>query len=531
MRIEDPPPELQEYLGILWRRRWSIAIIVAMAVIAAFLYSSRQDPVYQSSTEVLVQSVPTASGSQSPAGGIVVMEDERRVATSAEVTRMAAAALRRDAITMGAISVEGTETSHTLIFTAVSGNPISAQETAEAFAESYLTFRRRKAQEDLAAAREPIERRLREINQQLVAVQAEISAAQSEARRTAAVTKYTNLLGQQSSLQQSLNQLVPPVELRVGQVLQPALPGTPAGQSRSRTIALALFMGLSLGVGVAFLRDRLDQRVRNRHDLEWLTGAPVLAVIPRHSWRSLVRAGQEDAEVVDAYRTLCRRILGATAQRELRTLMVTSPDEDEEEAKSITTANLAFALAKTGKDVILLAAELEKRQLERYISARFGLSDTELRGGNGQGSSPDLAEIHNPWPHLWVVETGVFMVPLPDSPAVLGTAVMKDLIGELKTAADFVLVDASPILEMSDAWALAPAVDAVLCVTDARRNTRGAIAAGIRELNRVGAWLVGVVLTNSSHHVPTAGPFQNGNSGGQRRLGARPTSHHPRQRP
>lgn len=529
MRVDDAPPELQEYLGILWRRKWSIVVIVAIAVTAALVYSSRQDPVYQSSTEVLVEPIPSYSGGQPPSAGIIVMEDERRVATSAEVTKMAAAALGRDAVAMGAVSVEATETSHTLLFTAVSDDPVSAQKTARAFGDSYLAFRRKKALGDLADAREPIEERLGKLNSQVEAAQRQLSTARTDSQRTAAVTQLTNLLNQQSSLQQSLNQLVFPAKLNVGEVLQPAPPGFPAGPSRSRTVALALFMGLSLGVGAAFLRDRLDQRVRSRHDLESLTGAPVLAVIPGGSWRNVGRPGKAETAVDAAYRTLCRRILVATAQRQLTTLMVTSPDEDEE--KSVTTAKLAFALGEAGKSVIILAAEPGMRGLDQHNSDHVGMTDGQ-RSGRGSGRSPvDPEEIDNPWLHLWFVASGVSMVPLPDSPAVLGTAAVKDLIEELKTAADIVLVDASPILEMSDAWALAPAVDAVLCVMDGRRTRRGVIVDAMRELHRAGAWVVGVVLTNSGRQGIDVGTSLNRNSGGHRRPAKRPNDQYPRPRP
>jgi Mrp family chromosome partitioning ATPase len=530
MRIDDAPPELQEYLGILWRRKWSIAVIVAIAVAAALLYASRQTLVYQSSTELLVEPIPSYSGGQSPTPGLVVMEDERRVATSAEVTQMAATALEREEVAMGAVSVEGSEKSHTLLFTAVSDDPVSAQKTAEAFADSYLSFRRKNAFGDLAAAREPIEAQLAKLNKQVEVAQRQLSTASTDSQRTAAVTTLTNLLNQQSSLQGSLNQLVIPSRLRVGQVLQPALPGLPSGPSRSRSVALALFMGLTLGVGVAFVRDRLDQRVPSRHDLESLTGAPVLAVIPRRSWRNLGRLGKADTAAVDAaYKVLCRRILSATAQRQLTTLMVASPDEDKE--KSVTTSKLAFALGEAGKSVIILAAEPGAPRLDDNISSYVGLID-------GQGSSPgydrspvDSDQLDNPWLHLWFVAPGVSMVPLPDSPAVLGTAAVKGLIDELKKAADLVLVDASPILEMSDAWALAPAVDAVLCVTDGRRTRRGVIVDAMRELHRVGARVVGVVLTNSDHRDSHVGISLNGNSGGHRRPGERRTDQSPRQQP
>jgi Mrp family chromosome partitioning ATPase len=193
--------------------------------------------------------------------------------------------------------------------------------------------------------------------------------------------------------------------------------------------------------------------------------------------------------------------------------------------------NLAFALADAGRTVILLAAEAGKQHLEQYISTRIGVDEGDWQGGgNGRGPA-DSAEIDNPWLSLWLVSTRVSMVSLPDSPAVLGTARIKGLVDELEKAADFVLVDASPILERSDAWALAPAVDGVLCVTDARRTTRGALEAAMQELHRVGAWVIGVVLNNSGDGGLPARPANGGNPRGHHLGGARPTDQTSRLQP
>jgi Mrp family chromosome partitioning ATPase/capsular polysaccharide biosynthesis protein len=533
MSIGNAPPDLHEYLGILWRRKWFVGAIVAVAVAAALVHSSRQVPVYQSSTEVLVQPTYSFVGGQSPQAGVILMEDERRVATSSEVTSKAASVLRQAGTPMGAVSVQATETSHTLVFTAVSGTPLSAQKTAQAFADSYLWFREKATVDALTAAREPVERQLREIDRQLQDALQQIATAPNDSRRTAAVTRYTNLLGQQTSVQQSLSQLPAPSGLRVGEVLRPAPPGIPGGASRSRTVVLALFVGLSLGVGGAFLRDRLDQRVGSRHDLESLTGVPVVAVVPRpRAWRRLPAAGRGGRAVVDAYRTLAQRVVVAASHRQLTTLVVTSFEGAEQ--KTVVTANVAFALAESGRNVLILDAEPEKQELERHLSTYLGLEETELDVPRRypEKSINDVDEVDNPWSNLWLVSARVTMIPLAVNPADLGTGPMRELIDELQKAADIVLIDAAPILQTPDVLALAPVADAVLCVTDGRRTTRGVITDGMLELHRMGADVFGLVLTNFRRDGARGfGAFHNGSSGGHRRIGQRRADQHPRQSP
>jgi uncharacterized protein involved in exopolysaccharide biosynthesis/Mrp family chromosome partitioning ATPase len=529
MRVGDAPPDLQDYLGILWRHKWMITAITTIAVAAALLHSLRQEPSYQSSAEVLVQPISTFTGGQSPSPQVVIMEDERRVATSAEVTEMAASGLRRAGVAMGSISVQATETSHSLLLTAVSMDPVSAQETAEAFAKSYLSFRKQKASEDLDAAREPIELQLREVNRQLDALQEQMSSGSSELR-TAAVTRYTNLLGLQNSLQQSLNQIVPLSRLGVGEILQPASPAVPAGPPRSRTVALALFVGLALGAGVAFLRDRFDQRVQSRHDLESLTGVPVLAVVPRQRrWSLPSRAVKADAAIMDAYRILARRVLAGSSQRRLTTLMVTSADAEEE--KSATTAKLASALAESGKNILVLSAEPGGHRLGRHLSAHLDVVGGEEPGTEDPERLVNPTELDNPWQNLWLIAPRVTMIPLTVSPAVLGTAALRELIEELQQAADILLVDASPMLDMSDVVTLAPVVDAVICVADVRRTRRAVIANGMEELKRTGTWVIGLVLTNSNRHGSAGSPFPSSSANGHRGLAKRPADQYPRQSP
>jgi capsular polysaccharide biosynthesis protein len=500
----DNAPELQDYLAVLWRRKWLIMAITVIAVTAVLFNLSRQAPTYQSGAEVLVKSTIAAPGQSN--GVVVMMEDEQRVATSAEVAALAMEQLRRADVAVGQISVAATTTNHALAFTAVSTDPASAQMTAQAYADSYLEFRRKQMIADFAASRDPIQKQLDPIGQQLDDIQRQIAAASNESEKAALISRFTFLLSQQSALQQSLNQLRSPANLRIGDILQPAqLPISPAGPRRSRTIALAVFVGLCLGAGAAFLRDRLDRRVRGRRDLQSLTEVPVLAVVPPRPIRKrLTRASERGGintapAAAEAYRRLGRRVLVAAAERRLTSLIVTSPGQEAWD--SATAANLGVALTEVGKTVVLVAAEPEPLQLPKHFSRHAAVTNGNSRPEEvfrSEGEHPPDRDLRSWMKDLWSIRQGLSALLLPDNPALLAPREMKELIGELQGFANFVIIDFPHILESPDALALTAAVDAVLYVTDAKQTTRGAAAEGMRQLRQAGAWVIGTVFTNAS---------------------------------
>lgn len=496
--ISDPSAsDLRQYLATLWRRKWYVVAVLAVVVGTAAFYSYRQTPIYSSTAEVLVRPVKLNPTEPSTAGGFVNMNTEQRVAGSAEVTSLAAknlggtipAGIRVD-------TVEGTET---LDFTSTSDDPAAAQKTAQAFARAYLDFRRDEVLSDLKAASDPIEARIKQIDRQLDLVQRQLlEGHQSQSEKTALQIQFNSLLSQRGSLQQRLNDLILPENINVGDVLQDAqFPSGPSSPNHQRTLSFALFVGLALGIGLAFLRDRLDQRIRGREDLERRVGVPVLAMIPRvRTWRRgpdarVVTMSHPGSALAEAHRTLRTSLLRAASRDGVKKLMLTSARA--EEGKTFTTANLGVALAQAGLRVVLVAADLRRPRLQHYFynPNGAGLADVLL----GEKSPLDAlawAGIDN----LWVLHSGS---PRGNPDMFFDSKTLHDVLAELEGVADFVLIDSAPILGVSDAIALAPIADAVLLVADASRGAGTAIEEAVRQLEQTGANLIGAVLTNCDH--------------------------------
>ncbi|MGH2674907.1 MAG: polysaccharide biosynthesis tyrosine autokinase, partial [Actinomycetota bacterium] len=272
------------------------------------------------------------------------------------------------------------------------------------------------------------------------------------------------------------------------------LPSSPASPNYLLNAALALFVGLALGVGLAFLRERLDDRLRGRDDLEARSGAPVFAVVPRvGGWKKrsesrLVTLTEPRSAPTEAYRTLRTGLLFAASQRDMRTVLITSPQV--EEGKSTTAANLSVVLAQAGKRVILIDADLRKPRLHRFFQAPNEVGLTSVLSGQVQ---PHDGLAQPQVPNLRVLTSG----PVPGNPAeLLSSDQMGSLVKTLREAADLVIMDSPPVLVAADATILASFADGLVLVADADNTTRGTVAHARQQLDQVNARVVASVLNN-----------------------------------
>lgn len=498
--ISDPSAsDLRQYLATLWRRKWYVVAVLAVVVGTAAFYSYRQTPIYTSTAEVLVRRITFNPTEPSTAGGFVNMNTEQRVAGSAEVTALAAKAI--GGVIPAGIQVDTREGTETLGFTSTSSDPAAAQKTAQTFAQAYLDFRRDEFLRDLKAASDPIEDRIKQIDRQLDLVQRQLlQGNRPESERTALQIQFNSLLSQRGGLEQKLNELILPENINVGDILQDAqYPAGPSSPNHQRTLSFAIFVGLALGIGVVFLRDRLDQRIRGREELERRIGVPVLAMIPRaRSWRGgfdskVITMSHPESAIAEAHRTLRTSLLRAASRDGVKKLMLTSARA--EEGKTFTAANLGVALAQAGLRVVLVAADLRRPRLQQYFSNPNGAGLTDvLSGEKATVDALAWAGIDN----LWVLHSGS---PRGNSDVFFDSKMINHVMAELEGLADFVLIDSAPVLGVSDAIALAPAADAVLLVADASRGAGTAIEEAAHQLHQVGANLIGAILTNCDHSM------------------------------
>jgi capsular exopolysaccharide synthesis family protein len=513
-RGSEQPAGVREFLGVLWLRKWSLILVTLVVVGVALAYSFTRTPIYESTAEVLVRPISFDPSQPGTAPGFINMETEERVATSAPVAAAAKELLQANGTRPGEISVQTTtEEVETLEFTALSPDPRAARRTAQAYAQSYLDFREQAVLQDLRAARQPIEAQIRTLDERIAQIERQLSipgreGGATQAERPGLNLQYSNLLAERTALQTELSNLVAPRDIRVGDILQPAgLPTEPASPDHLQTGAFALFVGLSLGIGLAFLRERMDQRVRDRESLETAAGLPVLGAIPRRPIRRkepvlVTLGGGPSTESSEGYKALRTSLTVAAARDGWNTIMLTSATPGE--GKTSTVANLGVALTRAGKQVILVSADLRRPELHRYfgVSEAFGLRDVLAAAQNPASPSSGNEKISvtalkeslrrvQGVPGLLVLGSGSSP---GDPPELLGSEAMQDLLGWLKANADLVLIDTPPVLGMADTTSLAPMVDAVLLVASAGQVREGALQEALHRLEGVEARVIGAVL-------------------------------------
>jgi capsular exopolysaccharide synthesis family protein len=279
------------------------------------------------------------------------------------------------------------------------------------------------------------------------------------------------------------------------QIVQQAdIPRSPVSPNKVRNGILALFAGLALGIGLAFLRERLDDRVKTHHEVERRLGAPVLAAVPRAaSWKrgndaQLVMRTDPKSPVSEAYRTLGTNIQYLASQQPLKVIMIASSLGGD--GKSTTSSNLAVVLAHAGKRVILVSADLRRPRIHQF----FGLTnDIGLSNALADAIPPARLTKDAGINTLRVICAG----SIPNDPAaLLGSRQTGEFIRALRQVADFVIIDTPPVLAVADASILAPLVDGTVFVLDAERCSRSALTQAKGQLQNAGANIVGAVYNN-----------------------------------
>lgn len=278
-----------------------------------------------------------------------------------------------------------------------------------------------------------------------------------------------------------------PVQLRT--VDPGRVPDQPASPNMVLNSALGLMVGVALGIGVAVLRARLDTRVHTVSDLEELTTIPVVGRIAyddRITQRPLVVHDAPSSPRAEAFRTLRTNLQFIAHHEDTRIFMVSSPTPGE--GKTHVVANLAIVLAESGARVVLVEADLRRPRLGNVmgIEGAVGLSDVLI-------THATLSDVLQPWgtDNLTVLPAG--QVP-PNPSELLGSPEMQELLNELAEMADYVLIDAPPILPVTDAAILSSYASGTLLVSSVGQTKRQDFVQAIESLENVEGQVLGLIV-------------------------------------
>ncbi len=202
------------------------------------------------------------------------------------------------------------------------------------------------------------------------------------------------------------------------------------------------------------------------------------------------------APVSEQYRTLRTNILALKPEKQLRSVVITSSVHSE--GKTVTSINLAISMAQdlNKKKIVLIDADLRRGRICKYLGviAQAGLSDLL----HDESVNPD-AFVNIGIENLTIIPAGKY----PANPAeLLGSVRFKNLLTLLKEKYDFIIIDAPPIIPVTDAGLIGAQTDGVMMVVQAGRTQRGVVKHSESLLKQAQAKILGFILSNVEYHVP-----------------------------
>lgn len=488
-RAEDTKtPDLRDYGRLFWRHRWLILAVVAIAVGSALGFVALRTPVYEGTAQVILQ--PSGSQQILDSSPQNAQDAARNVDTETAVMRSRAT---QDAATkfLGHepnVSISSDASSDVVSVSARSTGARRAASDANGYAQAYVAQRRHRNIDDLAQAGEQLQAKISEIDRSLQ----DLTPGSPDA---------TTAQEQRAFLQRQLDQLQLSSNLnQVGgaRILARAeVPDTPVEPQPARDVAIALVLGLLLGVGLAFLREHFDDTVTTRDDLERATdGLPVLAEISQvTAWRDegaphVVSREAPSSAAAEGYRTLRTAIQFLGVERSLKSIQVTSSRSDD--GKSTTLANLAVAFARLGVKVTIVCCDLRQPRVHEFFGVpnEVGFTTVLL----GQASVSEALQAVPGEPNIALLSAGP---PPPNPSELLASARARDVISALEEASDLVLVDSPPILPVTDGILISGITDGTLLVASAKSSSRRAMHRTVQGLRQVDAVLIGTVLNRA----------------------------------
>jgi polysaccharide biosynthesis transport protein len=494
---------LRDYLDIVWRRKWVILQAVVLVPLAAVLLSQRQERLYEASAEVLLSHRNLAASLTGTVESSTLLAPERIAETQAQLARVPAVAdqviraARLRGITasdfLNTSSVSAKQNADLLTFTVTDASAPLAVKLATEYARQFTKYRSELDIAPLEAARKGVEARIRRLERDG---------------------------GQRSSLYSSL--VSKEQQLRTIEALQTSnvslvRPARKARQVQPRLLyngVLGLGLGILLGIGLAFLWEALDTRLRSGAEIAERLRMPLLGRLtepPRRLRKTnqLAMVAEPDGVHAEGFRILQTNLDLANRERGARSVMVTSAIAGE--GKSTVAANLAIALARAGRRVVLVDLDLRRPSLDYLFNLEEwpGLTDVvhgQARLGDALAPiaiapSDDKGDASSGNGKRLLVGGRLEILPSGSTPHDTGQFVsapaLDVVLHTLRARADLVLIDAPPLLGTADAVALSAKVDALMVVVRLHLMRRSLLSGLAQVVDVCPASKLGFVLAGS----------------------------------
>lgn len=279
--------------------------------------------------------------------------------------------------------------------------------------------------------------------------------------------------------------------VRIQQIRQAVPPSAPVSPNAKRILALALIVGLCVGLAATITVQSLDTRLRRPDEVDQLTDVPVLAVVPasnRAQRNGLAVRDDPAGAVGEIFRTL-RTNLRFLETRERRSIVFSSVSDDRERAQ--VPANLAWSLVQAGWKVLLVDLELRRNLIGDILGVRGGAGVAEVLMGQAE-----LANVTRETAHakLHVVIAGTAQASPAD---LLSAPAMTNLLRRVEKSYDYVILHAPPLLAYTDAAVLSDAAGGTILTVSSGRTKAPELTTALGVLSNVRVKPLGIVLTGA----------------------------------
>ena len=280
-----------------------------------------------------------------------------------------------------------------------------------------------------------------------------------------------------------------------------------------KVLSVSGFIGLAIGMGLAYLVDMADKSFRNPEEIRHELGVPILGHLPVIIAESRRKKKKDQAPCSldpmvcthyrpkstysEAYRAVRTALNFGIRGEGHKVIQVTSPDPGD--GKSTLSANLAVCMAQSGRRVLLVDADFRRPRVHRMFGCEPGVGmSAVIRGAADLSEAVISTDVDN----LFLLPCG----PRPSNPSeLLSSTRFSELIYDLREQYDIVLIDTPPVLAVTDPCVVAPRVDGVVLLIRITKHVRPHAKRALESLESLGANLIGIVVNGVGGNRPGMG--------------------------
>jgi succinoglycan biosynthesis transport protein ExoP len=495
---------LERALGVLGRRWFWVPLCVVLAAAGAYGISKHQPTRYTATASLLFKGsgfTQQVSGLQTAVGVQAEQSNNLKLVTFGDMATKTAAVLGHGLTTarvteclniaeQGEANFAG-EASVIDVSCAI-GSPTLATYIANTYAETFVKEQKQSNSQYYKSALALVRKQL-----------AEIPRGQ----------RYSAVAVPLQNRAQSLK-LLAEVQFNGVEVSRPAVaPTSPTSPTTKRNTMVGGVIGLVIGIGLVFLLEHLDPRIRQPEQLESIYGAPLLGVVRESKSLALAaRTGGDrrfalPAAENEAFSLIFAHVRSRNAERDLRIVMIGSAEPGD--GKTTIAVHLAEAAARLGTHVLLLEANLRRPTIARQLGLQPGPGLSDVLAGLApmrtatQAIAVGLAaddRVNAPRQSMHVLAAGE--THTINAGELLESQALDSVLEQARAAYDLVVIDTPALTTVSDAFSLLRRADGVVIVSSAGRDRRD-VAARVREtIEGGGAPLLGVISNRSTSRSP-----------------------------